>query len=1614
MPDTFPDLQQQLIQARNNRDTANEQWLILRARLTQVENELRTFARAGKASPDDPTGARLVRQRDELSQQVKQQQAELAKLNEIVANLSGRFGQVIVSPQTQVETLDNINPFLLFPVRLETKFMPISAGQTELWVRIFPDDIAIETHERPLTAEEIQAGQIYWEAIWRAGHDATIEKGAWRVLVNQFGVPRGAWIAKQMTPTNNDQRPSAPVPSPTPLNPPPQFPQPDLNQASWSRAPRVRIMPDRFVILTYVGTTQTHAVVGNLIPDPLIVGPDPMQMSQTFQQKDGELQVDPAMAWLTNFDQAVQVGMGIRIPLTPSEARFGFDRVFALGLRLSSNQADSMQRLENLFEGHHYSSGLSLIPQGTPTNNTSDSRSGFTSDQLDVDASYQVEQGKPLFEMTTDSFAKTDGQRLVEALGVSPQIFQHVQHSDGCDAREAIAMNRALWNATGGYFMEEMMRPVFDLDTIRKTRAFLTNYVSGRGSLAAIRVGKQPYGILPTSVFSRLQFAPGQDNFLPSLHNILRKMDETWTTLSQNVARAGVGNDPDKTLLDMLGLQASSVEFYQRLAVGPGYVWNFLAFDGLSDFAPRWNNVLTGAANQLVGELGFSFPQQPKIFSLEFFRKHTPLTGPVVDELPLDETRALKLISPEIGNYIDWLLQSDLDTIRNQNFGTDTNGQPRPAPSALLYLLLRHALLLAYWDATMKFTVDYRLAPPTARQEVELLNLKTAPDLTRWDYFEVKIPRVTGTLPLKQFLRTPAAGQFEQAHDLQELKDALAVLADLPTARLERLFAEHLDLFNYRLDAWQLGLINLRLQASSAQSPVIGPRPGIGRTGTYIGAFGWLEDLRPAPPRQPVPPNEIPSGFGDPQSPLTYAPNNGGFMHMPSLTHAETAAILRNAYITHASASNQDQMAVNLSSERVRRALWYFEGIRKGQKLGALLGYQFERGLHENQPGLDLDQYILPIRKKFPLAVDPNKTPPTDTPIEALAARNVVDGNALLNAYRTGTYPYAVVGLPTESSPEGQAIKAELDHIADSLDALGDVALTESVFQVAGGNFDRAGAMLDAITKGNNVPEPEVVHTPPSGIGLTQRVSINFHRGAPSTQPWAQVTAASYRADAEPRLNYWLGTLLGSPDQIRCQVWWITNPTTRAEQTMEVRLTNLQIQPIDLIYLASQDLTGAATEIEARILFYVRKSQSLARDQEMGIRFVERESMWGSDVKTFFEILPLVNSLREVVTGSRALSADDLALSTDPTPDTKNRKQIDVGELTARLDQARNALQNLIDNTLTPRIATVDTGDAPFDPTQLDPLRNALFDAVRFGIPDAIPASAIETTQAARDDLVTQAKNALKELTKRAQESDAARNKPAASTDQQAENLMQAFRAIFGRSYQVLPFFTMRNPSELQLAIANSSTILSGAPPLVVDEWLQGLARVNNKLANYQTVRLMAETFDANAGDALAVTVAQLPFAQNDRWLGLPFAPDQKITGDKLSLAMQLPVGFNTTDAQSGLMLDDWVEVIPSREETTGLAFHFDQPNSEPPQVLILVVSPGLRGTWKWQDLVDSLRETLDLAKKRAVEPDQIAETAYAQLLPALITAVARRNTTISTDLARNLNIPLYANEMKP
>jgi hypothetical protein len=710
------------------------------------------------------------------------------------------------------------------------------------------------------------------------------------------------------------------------------------------------------------------------------------------------------------------------------------------------------------------------------------------------------------------------------------------------DVAEALAMNCALWSGTLGDFAYDMLAPLMSATTIERVRRFFGAYVAGRGLLPAIRIGKEPYGVLATSSLAlwtwRQDETGDETDFWNALLARLRSLAATWGQLANGVSYIGRAGDPFAMLLSVIGLQASSVEYYARKAISRDYLANYTRFRGTPQAYATglWEQMQAAVAGNLRAA-GLDPAVAFKLATLVFWREHDVLAGPVIDadpRVPFSERDGIRAFDGA-RNYIDWFRSASLDEIRAQSF-KDADGNPVPAPNALLYQLLRESYLgeLARGGRSLVMTrvpaVFAELAP-----EPTIANVGTTKTFGSADVLNVDASLIGATaarITVGDYLVTGARAVYAgdppvEVAGLADMNTALGRLAPLPTARLERLFAEHVDLCNYRLDAWIHGLFARRLLTLRERRQEGGE--------LNIGAYGWLENVRPAPPRQALPAESLPPSLRDEVSgPVFEDPANGGFVHAPSLTHAVTAAVLRNAYLTHAEPARADLMSVNLSSARVRSALDYLDGLRSGQELAALLGYQLERGLHEGHPGIELDAFVYVLRDRFPYTSNKLTEVPAGTSSEAMEARNVINGYDLLEHVRDRAYPYGIAGLPEDgagssSTAQAQAgaIRSEIDRLADAMDAIGDLMLSESVHQVVQGNYDRAKGALQSITEGTAPPDPQVVETPRSGRSLTFRFALPLDASATAAgthpvvararqrtaQPLARLDAASARRD---------------------------------------------------------------------------------------------------------------------------------------------------------------------------------------------------------------------------------------------------------------------------------------------------------------------------------------------------------------------------------------------------------------------------------------------------------------------------------------------------------------------
>jgi hypothetical protein len=231
-----------------------------------------------------------------------------------------------------------------------------------------------------------------------------------------------------------------------------------------------------------------------------------------------------------------------------------------------------------------------------------------------------------------------------------------------------------------------------------------------------------------------------------------------------------------------------------------------------------------------------------------------------------------------------------------------------------------------------------------------------------------------------------------------------------------------------------------------------------------------------------------------------------------------------------------------------------------------------------------------------------------------------------------------------------------------------------------------------------------------------------------------------------------------------------------------------------------------------------------------------------------------------------------------------------------------------------------------------------------------------------------------------------------------------ALRAMLGADALVFPAFRLPDAMVDEWNDALDETG-SGRPTkhmdrdFPVDDWLHGVSRVREKPRLWERVTLLAGALDRPEP---ALTPAQFPYKKNAPWLALELPAGHVVDGDRLLYTAHYTEHLRRDRPLCGVLLDEWTETLPAKTETTGIAFHYDRPGTEPPQAMLLVAPPRRTGTWAWDDLVAALHDTLELAKARAVEPTQIDATDYAPLLPTTVLTSTRRPITISTDLVRN------------
>ena len=187
---------------------------------------------------------------------------------------------------------------------------------------------------------------------------------------------------------------------------------------------------------------------------------------------------------------------------------------------------------------------------------------------------FALEQGSALCPVRPTG----DGDRLARALNVAPQVFAHVRGADGAQDEQAHAMNTVLWPATWGYYLNRIVGGAVPTPEtiVPQARDHFGAAVRARGHYPTLRVGHQPYGILPVSWSAAWKPLEGRAIDAP-LTALLTNMRATWSAATGRVPRMPAQRIRS-CIVEPARDDRSSTNYGLRRVVGPEYNVSFWKF----------------------------------------------------------------------------------------------------------------------------------------------------------------------------------------------------------------------------------------------------------------------------------------------------------------------------------------------------------------------------------------------------------------------------------------------------------------------------------------------------------------------------------------------------------------------------------------------------------------------------------------------------------------------------------------------------------------------------------------------------------------------------------------------------------------------------------------------------------------------------------------------------------------------------------------------------------------------------------------------------------------------------------------------------------------------------
>ncbi len=1011
---------------------------------------------------------------------------------------------------------------VLLPLQLETKFEPPDPPVRQvwrLWLRVIPQPPSVDEHAASVTEQELTAVTAFRRALGRGGtltpdwFGTPRHRDAFSGLARAVGPARAVWLAM-----NTGAARTGGVLNAIALA--------DLPDAP----PSVRGLPARLqvAVWTYAGGVEDSVVVGSLPQgDEPEIAPDlPLPALDDREAFFAH--------WITNWDEAVRVGLGgiFELPFGVDPSNLGGVTVWGLG----------DQPAGALFDAHIQTGALAEVPLGAATNTvegrpTATSTSTATGLPAADGAADEEAWWLALLRRVAGASTSLDGlvERYVTGAAVpsiarsrardavlrevavdedllaafaptDPDAVRAVRGDLPTETALAPVLMQALWPVLWGAFAHDEWEGAVDLATLS---AWTLRHVNPEGPLPSVRVGDEPYALLPITSLDAAERDPEEP---AGLRDMLR---QTRRMLHAQVRPDGTVRGAHRhRYADLLARGGSSRAFGFSRAVRANLLSN----------APDLLDLLRSRRDELLSALGLG----------------EVIPDPLLDGLTGASAITMPLVQPRLSTFWGWEhefwrvpLPALLDamseapqTLTPSNSPVDAladvfgkgvlfvgdtgNGQAeRPlgllADSVLARLLVQSSMTVAEWRIQGDPAIEPARGLGAEAWRTALLQVAqwidpgdgSAPiewlDLREWKRVETgeEYPILPGSRYLPAF-PSPTIGP-----------DLLG--------RLERALGATLDTFAGRIDPWVTAFAYKRLRDATAA----------GDPDRVLGAYGWVFG-----PFDGVP-----------------GPTESGLLHTPSQGQTLVATLARddflhNLHAGHLNERGETPWSLALTGSATRVAYDIVAELRDGHHPYDVLGREVERIVTTTAPSPY--QAAIDLRLTYPMY--PSHPDP----------RHVCHGENALRGLLAGG-PLAA-GLDAETV-------LELKELLAGFEALGDLTLLDGALASASRMPGRAAAAMNATSGSDAFPEPEYPRTPATGRELRTTVLAVI--------PWQEAAASDGAARlAEPSVAALLETQLGTD--------WRWRVESEDGTTAEVTLGQLGLRPIDTLVLSPTQLRGFA------------------------------------------------------------------------------------------------------------------------------------------------------------------------------------------------------------------------------------------------------------------------------------------------------------------------------------------------------------------------------------------------------------------------------------------------------